>query len=357
MKEITWKPIWFDSLGAKSSCCLVKTRDVNILIDPGAAEMQPSYPLSRSAKLRYLLQARKAIQKASEEADIVIITHYHYDHHTLLNTEGINTTKLYKGKTLLIKDPNQYINESQWKRARLFLEQLCKKFGKTKLGNVQREPEKRKYQNPMKDLPLARKRNWGSYAARKKELLRKGKAWFDRLSKKYWSSKPWINEFKFKDLEVRFADGKEIKVGRTRIQFSEPRFHGLEYDRLGWVISVSISYGGEKLVYSSDLEGVLIEDYAQALIKEKPNVLILDGPATYLYGFLTIKKNLERSIENLCEIVEKTKAELIILDHHLLRERRYKERLKEVYEVASEKNKKVLTAAEWLGKKPLILTV
>jgi len=37
--------IWFDSMGAKSSCILVDTPDIKILVDPGAAAMQPSYPL------------------------------------------------------------------------------------------------------------------------------------------------------------------------------------------------------------------------------------------------------------------------------------------------------------------------
>jgi len=29
--ELNFKPIWFDSLGAKSSCTLVKTPDVSII--------------------------------------------------------------------------------------------------------------------------------------------------------------------------------------------------------------------------------------------------------------------------------------------------------------------------------------
>lgn len=31
--------VWFDSMGAKSSCLLIETPDVKILVDPGAAEM------------------------------------------------------------------------------------------------------------------------------------------------------------------------------------------------------------------------------------------------------------------------------------------------------------------------------
>ena len=30
--------VWFDSMGAKSSCLLIETPDVKILVDPGAIE-------------------------------------------------------------------------------------------------------------------------------------------------------------------------------------------------------------------------------------------------------------------------------------------------------------------------------
>ena len=50
-----------------------------------------------------------------------------------------------------------------------------------------------------------------------------------------------------------------------------------------------------------------------------------------------------------------TRTDPIILDHHLLREPRYAERLADVYEVAKEAGKKVLTVAEWFGKRPLVL--
>lgn len=113
MEKIQVKPIWFDSLGAKSACTLVKTPDVTLLIDPGAAEMQPSYPLSWVGKVKYLLQARRAIQRAARQADWVIISHYHYDHHTLLSTSS-GDGGLYRGKIVWAKDPNQWINESQW---------------------------------------------------------------------------------------------------------------------------------------------------------------------------------------------------------------------------------------------------
>jgi len=42
--------VWFDSYGAKSSCVLIETPDLNLLVEPGAAALQPSYPLPDGEK-------------------------------------------------------------------------------------------------------------------------------------------------------------------------------------------------------------------------------------------------------------------------------------------------------------------
>jgi hypothetical protein len=122
------------------------------------------------------------------------------------------------------------------------------------------------------------------------------------------------------------------------------------------VISTSITYEDEKFIHTSDLEGPVIEDQAEWLINEDPNVLILDGPSTYLIPFMLNLINLKRAIENMCRIIEETeRLKLIIYDHHLPRDRKFKERVKQVYEKAKENNKKVLTAAEYMGKTPAVL--
>jgi predicted metallo-beta-lactamase superfamily hydrolase len=124
---------------------------------------------------------------------------------------------------------------------------------------------------------------------------------------------------------------------------------------LGWVFATVVEYKGEKLIHSSDLNGPIIEDYASWIIKENPDYLILDGPATYLIPYVLNLINFKRCVENICKIIKETNVKILILDHHLPREARYKQRLKKVYEAARAKNKKVVTAAELLGKKPKIL--
>ncbi|RLG02280.1 MAG: MBL fold metallo-hydrolase, partial [Thaumarchaeota archaeon] len=105
----------------------------------------------------------------------------------------------------------------------------------------------------------------------------------------------------------------------------------------------------------SDLEGPVIEDQAQRIIEEDPNILIVDGPSTYLIPYMLNLINLRRAIENMCKIIKSVNSELIIYDHHLPREPKYRERVKEVYETAENEKKKVITTAEYLGKEPAVL--
>ena len=85
-------------------------------------------------------------------------------------------------------------------------------------------------------------------------------------------------------------------------------------------------------------------------------MLILDGPMTYMFGYLLNRINLNRAVENAAEIVREIDAELIIYDRHLPREREFRERTEKVWEVAKEENKKVMTAAEFLGKELVVLS-
>ena len=353
LKKMSVKLVWFDSMGAKSSCILIKTSDVCILVDPGASGMQPSYPLPDLLKRYFNLKAHEEIEKAGWEANVTVITHYHYDHHTLPSTLMLNADALYKNKKLLVKNPNFYINNSQWERARIFFSELFETYGNTKLDEKLVDPESLSLPDPMSELPLASQKDYGDYSARKKELLEKGRKWFRKLCDK-WTSNPWITEDKFEDLEIKFADGKTFKFGDTIIRFTGPLFHGLEFDRVGWVIAFTVEHKGEKVLFSSDLQGPEIEDYAAWIIDENPDFLVLDGPPTYLFGYMLNRINLERAVENLCWIISETKTPIIIYDHHLLRDAKYRKRISKVYETAEREGKYVLTAAEFLGTEPMI---
>ncbi|RLF52037.1 MAG: MBL fold metallo-hydrolase, partial [Thermoplasmata archaeon] len=110
--------VWFDSMGAKSSCVFVETEDVRILIDPGIAAMQPSFPAPDYKKILWREQGRKKIKRFAKRADVIIISHYHYDHYLP------NDIDIYRNKTIFAKNPNLYINESQRERAFTFYQKI-----------------------------------------------------------------------------------------------------------------------------------------------------------------------------------------------------------------------------------------
>ena len=345
--ELRISLLWFDSMGAKSSSLLVETPDIRILVDPGVAEMQPSFPLPSREKERLRDEAFKVISSAAERAQVVVITHYHYDHHTLPS----EAPGMYGGKTLLIKDPNIWINESQHGRARLFLEELYEMYG---MGEVYCEAGEVPVEDPLDWVPHARGRDFGDYSGRRMELLERGRRWLERL-KRRWARSPWVRELDTDFLRVRFADGRAFRFGSTWIRFTHPLFHGVEYDRLGWVLGVVIEHGGRRLFYSSDFQGPVIEDYADMVARIDPDVAVIDGPPTYLFGFTLNRINLNRSIENMLRIIHETRADPIIYDHHLLRDRLWRKRVREVLE-DPEARGRVMTAAEWLGGRPVIDT-
>ncbi len=269
--------IAFDSFGVKSMCTRVETEDFSIVLDPGVAIETNSFPLPLWKRIYLVEKYKRKIKKACKNSDIIIITHYHYDHHIPEKSD------MYKDKILLIKDPKNYINRSQRGRSQEFLKII-------------------------KGLPK----------------------------------------------EIKIADNQKFIFDKIKIRFTKPLWHGLKGTKLGYVISCIIEDEKEKLFFSSDLDGPYLESYADMIIRENPDTLILDGPPTYLLGYLVSYKNFARCTLNIYKLVEKLNSK-IVLDHHLLRDYRYKDLLKCVYDLAEKKGKQVKTAAEFLGKKPKVL--
>ena len=335
--------VWFDSLGAKSSCTLVITPDVKILIDPGVAIMHPTFPAPDTLKFEWLEEGREAVRKASRKADVIVISHYHYDHFTDFEKE------IYEGKLVLAKNPNEYINDSQRKRALEFYSRIWKFAGGIKFE----KQKKRKFEDLAEELNSIRK-DFGDYNRRRRELLSKGEDRFWRLCD-LWTGEKWIDEIKTERLNIQFADGREFVFGGTKIRFTRPMFHGLEFDRLGWVVGLTVESGGEKLLYSSDVQGPIVEDYAEWIVVENPDIMIIDGPPTYQFGYMLTRTTLNRAIDNMVRILRDTDCKTIIWDHHLFRDVNWFERVKRVYEYADKHGINVMSAAEFYEKKPVAL--
>jgi predicted metallo-beta-lactamase superfamily hydrolase len=124
----------FDSMGVRSMCTFIETDDIKIIIDPGIAVgplrfgLQPH--ISEQEKLN---QLAKGITQKGKESDVIIISHYHYDHHDLGEKIPFD---IYEDKTVLIKDPQNNINRSQLDfRAPLFLGILKEKAKKVEAAD------------------------------------------------------------------------------------------------------------------------------------------------------------------------------------------------------------------------------
>lgn len=315
--------------------------------------MQPSYPLPSKMKRELRGKAMKTIRKWIRKAIAVIVTHYHYDHHFLPGDQDLPEIKIWQSRLLILKNPNMYINESQWHRARLFVSRIMELAGE----NVKEyliQPLQLDFPDLVEKLEIALSKNFGEYNKRRKELLNKGKHWFIKLAKKLWSVKPWIKEVKLQDRTgIVWADGKTFRFGDTEIKVLEPWFHGVEYDRTGWIIPLIIRKKNITVFYSSDVMGPIIEDYVAYISKFKPDIIILDGPPTYLYPYMLNRINMLRAIENAKTIMD-LKPKLVIYDHHLLREKKWRQKVREVFKAAEKNDVKIMTAAEYLGEKPLI---
>lgn len=268
-------PIAFDSLGVRSMATYVETKDVRIFIDPGVSVSPDRYSLPpHKIELDRHREMWEAIKRWVSISDIIIISHYHYDHH------NPDEPEIYDKKDVFLKHPREFINENQKERAATFLSRIE--------GHVK---------------------------------------------------------------TVNIADGKSFNFGNTRIIFSPPIFHGLSA-QLGYIIQVFIEES-EKFIFTSDVQGPLNDDGLNFIIEKCPNLLLIDGPATYLLGSHYKKHDINLSIENLEKIIDQTPLSNLIIDHHLLRDMNWADYIKDLTKI---KNGVIISsAAGYLGKKEELL--
>ncbi len=228
----------------------VEVGGLKIFIDPGVALGPRRYGLPPHEVEKFVMdrQWRDIVEYASK-ADVVIVTHYHYDHHNPRQ----DVDKVYAGKDIYIKDPYTNINPSQIRRSRFFLHRL-----------------------------------------------RESGVDMDR---------------------VYIADGNSVEYGGVKIVFSPPFYHG-ESPKLGYVVMVYIEYGGYSLLYTSDVEGPLYEDPYRYILHMQPNLLILDGPPTYLESYED--EVLWRGLDYISRLMTMEWLETLVIEHHFLRDRDYK---------------------------------
>ncbi len=116
-------PLGFESLGARSQATLVETKDVRVLIDPAVSLAPRRFGLPpHQLEVDALTEIAKKITEVAKDVDVIVITHYHYDHH---DPGWVVPKEVYKDKVVIIKDPQNMINPSQkFRRAPRFLKSI-----------------------------------------------------------------------------------------------------------------------------------------------------------------------------------------------------------------------------------------
>jgi len=123
-------PLAFESFGVRSMCTFIET-DVKILVDPSTSLGAKRFGLPPwKTEFDALHMTRARIQDYAKIADIVTVSHYHYDHFTpfslgrFLDSSPEFAEEIYRDKRLFIKNPEVNINKSQIKRAKDFLKNV-----------------------------------------------------------------------------------------------------------------------------------------------------------------------------------------------------------------------------------------
>ena len=239
--EIRVFPLAFESFGVRSMATFVETDDLKLVIDPGSA-LGPRFKLSpHEREYVALARSRQEILEAAQRADVLTISHYHFDHYVPGFEDWLwvwsspeLAKKLYRGKLILAKDMNANINFSQRKRGYMF----------QKLNS--------------------------------------------RLAK-----------------EILVADGQIFEFGSTKLEFSKPIYHGPQDSKLGYVLMLTVRTPGCSLVHAPDVQGPMYYEPLELILEQKPDMLLMGGPPVYLQDFKIDRESLEKARENLVELAER----------------------------------------------------
>lgn len=236
--EIRILPLAFESLGVRSMATLVETDDVRIVVDPGSA-LGPRFKLyPHEREYVALAKSKRAILEAARGADVLTISHYHFDHYlpgfedwVWIWSSAELAERLYRGKLILAKDIDANINLSQRRRGYMF-------------------------------------HKMGSRIAR----------------------------------EIRAADGRSFRFGSTTLRFSEPVYHGTRGSELGHVLMLAVRTPGCSVVHASDVQGPMYDEPLEFILAQGPDVLLMGGPPIYLGGFKVGNLELEAAQRNLTKL-------------------------------------------------------
>lgn len=142
---------------------------------------------------------------------------------------------------------------------------------------------------------------------------------------------------------VQAADGFKWDAPDIGLEFSGPLAHGREGTPLGYVLALTVSDPAERerFVFASDVQGPLSAVAMAYLIRQKPTLLYLSGPPSYIEAEVGAAA-IDQGIDHLLRIVDATGCR-VIMDHHALRDARFASRFARLWQT-----ERVTTAAGYL---------
>ena len=219
--DIEIEPLAAESMGVRSMCLRLSTPDVSMVLDPSAA-LSMRYGLEpHPAEYRRLETSLQSIFVAARKADVISISHYHYDHvrpgftnfrYNFSSREELQ--RMFEGKTVLAKDNRENINASQRRRGFYFQKDV---------GDI-------------------------------------------------------VDE-------IRWADGQSYSFGQTTVSYSRPLPHGPSASELGYVIATRVAHGDRQVLFVPDVQGPVDRESLSYCISVKPDIALVGGPPLYLDRF------------------------------------------------------------------------
>jgi len=88
------------------------------------------------------------------------------------------------------------------------------------------------------------------------------------------------------------------------------------------------------------------------ILAQKPDLVLMGGPPIYL-SFKLEPEDLAAAQQNLTTLARSVPK--LVVDHHLLRSLDYLQYLQPVIQAGNQAGNKVLTAAEFIGREPMLL--
>ena len=143
---------------------------------------------------------------------------------------------------------------------------------------------------------------------------------------------------------VERADGARRREADLGLGVSPPLPHGVDGTPFGSVVALTVVDPAERerFVFASDLQGPASVVAAAYLIQQRPTLLYVSGPVSYLERDVG-RDAIERAIDQLMRVMDATGCR-VIMDHHALRDVGFAERFARLWETG-----RVVTAAGYLG--------